>query len=415
MAGQLETSPDSDLGPQGLSAAARAKQVANAKATADASSPAGNKPNAATPLPNALNPSLITAKRIAPYSASMQKTANRGQAVGGPVKFTIGILKMESGKPAIDKSFPLMVFEMAPARRSFMDKQGQMVPGAGAGLCIKTRFNVARIPIPGGKPALHNMGVAEEILEWVGAFVGLDHYFDTRENEPTKKRVSGPEEARELFRQFKLKREVILTLNFTDNNSVHAIEFDAGVNFTGYIDNIKLVEATEQKTYYQLSLVVTNRDHNLILDSEPPVSFPSTETDFASIVSLAPSPNGIIGPVNTLDLSSVTPADIKAPNGVTAAQHEAFVNNLVALKDKPIRVTEGVDRQSAKTVSDQNAANYSRDYQDANAFLGAHPEYLKDQKVISLRNIADNRMQSYFDDNGIKGGDVKKYLDRTKR
>ena len=191
---------------------------------------------------------------------SLAAKSNNVEGVGGEVRFSIGVLKKNDNGKALYPPVPEgdeIIFELAPARSSFADKQGQRVPGVGAGLSLRVKANVARLAVPGSKPMIQHMGIGEELTEWVGAFLGTDNYATIIDPDKRKNR-SASQSAAELMTQFKKQQEVVLTLRWVDSN--HSVEFDHGVAFTGYLRDIRKIEATEQRVYYSLVLSVTNRN-----------------------------------------------------------------------------------------------------------------------------------------------------------
>jgi hypothetical protein len=63
-------------------------------------------------------------------------------------------------------------FEMMPAVRSASPSQGMQAPGADHGVVFRTNLNIAKINIPGSTPVYQAMGVSDEVIEFVGSFLG---------------------------------------------------------------------------------------------------------------------------------------------------------------------------------------------------------------------------------------------------
>lgn len=83
------------------------------------------------------------------------------------------ISSVVSLKPARGSKRRPYVFEVMPAVRSVAQTQGMQAPGADRGIQFRTSLNVAKINVPGSQPVYQVMGISEEYIEFVGAFLGM--------------------------------------------------------------------------------------------------------------------------------------------------------------------------------------------------------------------------------------------------
>lgn len=196
--------------------------------------------------------------------------------VGGNAEFWLRPKKKEYG--------PGSRIELMPARRSFTPVQGQMVPGAGAGLEIRVKSNIARLPIPGSRPVIQHMGIAEETISFVGAFCG----FDIPQEDPSdpgisytsynKRRLGNAyDDAMNLLEGIRAGWELEMVMRWNSQDDSHnsdiAIEYAPQVRYTGYIRNFCKEFATAQRVYYRVEMVVSNRESTILDDSK--ISAPS--------------------------------------------------------------------------------------------------------------------------------------------
>lgn len=182
--------------------------------------------------------------------------------------FKIGVL--DKSKVALDERKTVRM-ELAPARRSSHDKSGQQAPGSGFGMELRTRVNLAKMPIPGARPCYQNMGIAEETLDWVGAFIGFDTEIEASadyENLGQGWRTdvkNAWDQSNSLYNIFRKGQELGIELSWNSKHREEAliperILFDPKKStiFTGYIKEFARSYATEQRVYYRISFVVTN-------------------------------------------------------------------------------------------------------------------------------------------------------------
>jgi hypothetical protein len=199
--------------------------------------------------------------------------------------------------------------ELMPARKSMTPNQGQAVPGAGAGLEIRTKSSMAKLLIPGSYPIWQYMGTAEETITLVGAFAGFDIPSSMDENPAIsqmsydRRRLGNAwDEAINVLEQVKAGYELELVMRWnSDSDSLPedlSLEFLPGLKYTGYVRNFRQERATAQRVYYFIEFVVTNRDHSILNEK-------------ADAPSLAPK-TVRADKLVTASGSGATPAEIKA-------------------------------------------------------------------------------------------------------
>jgi hypothetical protein len=234
--------------------------LTNAAVAQAASSAASGQRTTVAPSAEASNNTPERIRRLKRLY-SERNTAPNATGVGGRPIFSISERVIYGGS-----ANNRIVFEMAPARRSVYSNQGQMIPGAKAGMSIRMKFNTARSMMPFAKPVYQQMGISAEYLEIVGAFIGHDYYHDDYEvlGHPSGNKITtnAAVAADNLFMFYRRQREVVLELGWENG---HKIEFDHGLNYTAYIREIKRSWATEERQYYQIILEVTNRNDTSVL------------------------------------------------------------------------------------------------------------------------------------------------------
>ena len=229
--------------------------------------------------------------------------------------------------------------EMMPARNSYTPGQGQRVPGAGAGMEIKTRANIARLPIAGSVPVYQHMGIAEEVITFVGAFVGFDNPVEKVVDGRTqsyigydRKRIGNAwDEAMNVVEQIRngYELEIVMRWNTSWNlNEVPDdlnIEYMPGIKYRGYVRNFAKEFATAQRVYYRIEFVITNRESHLMNEK-------------AQAPSLAPTV------VKGMDLAAGVDTPTPAPEpGIPPADPDKKSNKDYAAETKgmvPISVNE---------------------------------------------------------------------------
>jgi hypothetical protein len=191
--------------------------------------------------------------------------------------FKIGALTEQSfikGVPALD---PLRTakMELAPARRSFYEKGGMQPPGAGAGLEVRTRFNITKLNVPASRPIYQHFGIAEETLEWVGAFIGTDVEIGDsagiRDEGPWRNNLNTDawDQVEVLTRIVREGRPLGIEIRWVTGPISNLLKHEIGlepqnkkvnsVMFTGYIKEFVKSFATQQRVYYRVLFVITNR------------------------------------------------------------------------------------------------------------------------------------------------------------
>jgi hypothetical protein len=225
------------------------------------------------------------------------------RGVGGKTYFKLAVANRgrDTGRYGYDHNNAVL-FEMAPARRSFFEKQGQPVPGVGAGMDLMSKANIAKLNVPGARPVYQHMGIAEERIEFVGAFIGHDEYV-SHDDKPTYDTdfpdyQNAWEKSQRLAYAVRAGKEVGLLIGWedeSDNNNVkdaslsgidHHIRFDNEHIFRGYIHSIVRTYATAHRVYYRVSMIVTNSDDMLNSKSAygKPVPLPTVLATLAEIV-----------------------------------------------------------------------------------------------------------------------------------
>lgn len=217
-----------------------------------------------------------------PAPATPAKEVDIVSGVGGPLmKFRLAAF--DGGK---ESATDYVDFEMAPARKSFFDRQGQQVPGAGAGLATTVKPSLAKLKVPGTRPVYQHMGIDEELVEFVGAFVGDEidsvtdgwgmvdnqEYAELDKGKHDFHKTSAWERSQKLARFAAQGRPMIMHLVWGQqglSGKRSSIDFHGGG--TGGIEClIKFVSrehATASRVYYRITLAVTNRqDVNQVIN-----------------------------------------------------------------------------------------------------------------------------------------------------
>jgi hypothetical protein len=219
-----------------------------------------------------------SSKNVAP---APNKPKIKDPGVGGDTdtSFTFKIGVLDSTRLKLDNNRSVRI-ELAPARRSTYEKGGMQPPGASHGMEFRTRINLARMPIPGAKPTYQQMGISEETLEWVGAFIGADveegnSFNYTNAAIPTRDTSSNAwDQSCDLSKIFKKGQELGIELRWhqesknKDTENEHIIGFtkkekDKIVTsiFTGFVKEFVRSYATEQRVYYRIVFVLTNTEN----------------------------------------------------------------------------------------------------------------------------------------------------------
>lgn len=237
---------------------------------------------AAAAKTTAKSPNTKEEKNAGGLSAKYPELAtNFTNGVGGQCFFKLVPAKRSQATGQYGFDFDDQVlFEMAPARRSFADKQGQMVPGVGAGMDFSLRANIAKLNVPGARPLYQHMGIAEERIEFVGAFIGFDEYITDKgspawdNGEATGYNVNAWEKSQKLAYAVRQGKEMGLFLGWEESGDGgevknggrglvsldHPLRFEKNAVFRGYVHSIVRTYATAQRVYYRISFIVTNTD-----------------------------------------------------------------------------------------------------------------------------------------------------------
>ncbi len=257
--GQITTTA---AGPQAVTGAAAARAAAARGAQKVVKGGAPQKPT--SPVSNVDDPVIVDSSQKGKFVASKNMTG-----VGGELAmFRLSMVVRNPNNGQLSASQRNYVdFEMAPARRSFADKQGQMVPGVGAGMEMPIEMSLAELKVPGSRPVMQPMGIAGEYIELVGAFIGYDEYMGNDgalgwdSNTSRAQQNWDAWEKSQLFAQLvRAQREVMLQLDWVGSDYSHRIQFQNTVSFRGHIKKAKRIYASPQRVYYYIKLAVNNRE-----------------------------------------------------------------------------------------------------------------------------------------------------------
>lgn len=303
---------------------------------------------------------------LTPSAGSKPTAAGTRMAVGGNSEFVIRVAGSRSANDSLK-------VELAPARASFFERQGQRVPGAGAGLEIRTKANIAKLNVPGSRPIYQHMGIAEECLEFVGAFVGFDHWLEKKEN-GNERKYNAWEESAMLAKLFSKGQELEIVLNWhkdkTDSEKgTHKLMFEYGEEkaaaFKGYIKEMKRSYATAQRVYYHVVFCVTNRNdvETETVAQGKPITLPSDLTTLSTLAGGAVSVTASNPPEN--DTGGSAPSS--DPNISTQSIKNTDNNNDSLEKQCLDAFTRGEDptiEQMEATFGKENEGNYQliKDY-----------------------------------------------------
>lgn len=274
--------------------------------------------------------SVVVNGRAAPTPPKPSNNT-RFTAVGGEPEFIIRPVNTNQYGPGVR-------MELMPARQSWTPGQGQRVPGAGAGLSIQTKANIAKLLVPGARPIYQHMGINEEVISFVGAFVGFDTPLagapelgnDAREVPDIagvkNRNLNAYQDAMRLVKEITPGYELELIMRWTtDRNETLALEYTDGITYRGFIQDFKQELATAQRVYYRITMVVTNREvDRTALGANPvppppaviapPISLNSSFRSTATSSESGSSNEGttILGPVNILNQNSSADRTVRA-------------------------------------------------------------------------------------------------------
>lgn len=231
------------------------------------------------------------------------------KGVGQPLtKFRISVAVKDAKGNVTASANHYVDFEMAPARRSFFERQGQGVPGAEAGLGHNLKANIAKLNVPGSKPIPQLMGMGNETMEFVGAFIGYDEYSAANDADLTwdnpafnpgvashngLHRKNAYDRAMQVAWAIRNGQQMVFQLEWGDDSSDFKIQYTRGTHFLGIIEDVTFYHAHEQRAYYKIKFYVTNRDDiNTGADLGKPFKLP------ASLVAAIPT-NGSASTLKT--------------------------------------------------------------------------------------------------------------------
>lgn len=251
--------------------------------------------------------------------------------VGGPIAFCRLAVAIPSndGTATVASTVNFVDFEMMPARKSHTPRQGQEVPGAGAGMELVIKPSLTELKVPGARPITQAMGIAGEYVEFVGAFIGFDEYHSDNgdlnksawdNSALNQSPLNAWEKSQMLTSLVRAQKEVVLQMEWgaPGSSSGHGIRFsdntDKGgkVDFCGQIKAFKRAYATPQRVYYWVQICITNRDDLL---ASPDAS---QGTAYAEPLQLNPSTSSNQDPAALADKSVPKPLQPQVPTAKTA-------------------------------------------------------------------------------------------------
>lgn len=356
------------------------------------------------------SPNTTANEPLTVSTTSSNSSADRNKAVGGVPTFQIGIPSLTTALSytnQFDTRFPVLTFELPPARLSMHEKQGQIVPGSSAGMSIMTRTNLAKLPIPGARPVLHGMGMGRETITWVGAFIGADDYLTN----------DGPDsltQAYQLFDQFKKQREVMVSLGWSqlDTTKSTRISFDGSANFRGYVKDVRRVLATEDRVYYQIIMAITNGatplDPTRSKVNKDPVQFPITDlTAYPSLENFfTTAQSQPVGAASSgLDTGFFGLEGFQRPPSVDPTTFQKTIEAYQLLANKT------PDKNNLAEAISSKSLLIGLDDQTSKASQVNDTGYLHDAKFNNLRTAARIRVDTYMQVTGANSSKTTQHID----
>lgn len=182
-------------------------------------------------------------------------------------------------------------FEVMPAVKSSVPTQGMQAPGADRGIAFRTSLNIAKLNVPGSTPVYQVMGVNEETLEFVGAFLGMRSAldmvqgpgketsqfedipdFNTRDLGSlygTTRQYFRAQQESEKVRALQLEGSLLtLTLSSYHGNPTKDNQHGLNVVVKGYIVHLQRSFQRDDRVWYQIMFRIT--DHQLLNNPESP-------------------------------------------------------------------------------------------------------------------------------------------------
>lgn len=318
--------------------------------------------------------------------------------------FKIGVIAEGSNNSKlVDNPELVAKIELAPARKSFYEKAAVQPPGGGAGLEIRSRSNITKLNVPASRPIYQHFGMSEETLHWVGAFIGTDveignsvnttnlNYDTWRDNTNT----SGWDQSQKIIDLVRQGRPLGIQLSWFTNvesfeHTVGFMPFKAGKEsktqtyiFTGFIKEITRAYATQQRVYYSVSFVITNRhDINKNNSIAPQINLPKEFQD--EINSFKDE--------NALRKAESDALNLKSSGGLSP---ETYKNVASAIQQNAAGITAKLDK-----FSDSE----KKEIEDAMSVFAENSDAISDPEKIKA--LAKRRIPSLASWSPIAGGSV---------
>lgn len=168
-------------------------------------------------------------------------------------------------------------FEVMPAIRSYgsSSNQGMQPPGAGHGISWKSSLNIAKLNVPGGRPIYQVMGINEEVIEFVGSFLGMRSLaeqgsrFDSSQFEDlpisdgltynTSANYYRAQQESNIIRYMQLSGEMLeLTIRSYAGSQRDDEDQGIAINVKGYIHQFQRFIKSDDRVWYQISFRITD-------------------------------------------------------------------------------------------------------------------------------------------------------------
>lgn len=353
-------------------------------------------------------------------SVKPSRTSSRG--VGGDEDstfiFRIGALSNRGLNPILNPAKTVRM-ELAPARRSFHDKGRIQPPGAGSGLEIRTRFNITKLNVPSSRPIYQHFGIAEETLEWVGAFIGTDVENKNSMGLDGKRstlNTNAWEQSEQLTRLVREGQEIGIELEW----SIVGWGVSAGnplkvgldgkkenlgtVTFTGYVKEFVKVYATEQRVYYRILVTLTNRqDINNFNSQARQINLPEKFVEAAANEESLTDIKALETQQQEFKSRGVTNSSLKeldqtigTPNARSSFSSQSGLPDGKARQDLESALAVSIDR--AKILNSKNSAVLEKDWDLRLPFVG-EPGFGESEVTTAL-----DRLSSALENPNFKNG-----------
>lgn len=200
-------------------------------------------------------------------------------AIDNGYTFLIGVAKPTGslnpgdGTPifGFDSRYTPVNMEVPPARRSFHEKQGQAIPGVEAGFLHYSTSNLVALNVPAYRVIYQNLGIKKECVEFVGAFCGFDNYDSTKDVLVNSSSITRTNNAWNHYLQLKAliqpAREMMMQLRWS-GSSEYEVSYLPLTNYHGYITELEIAYATEQRVYYKIKMELNNKE-DLLASARP--------------------------------------------------------------------------------------------------------------------------------------------------